>query len=53
MVNDMSRNLYRNIRSIYGIVLKNIEETRRRLDRRFTYYDNPLINEALEKWRGW
>ena len=32
---------------------EHIEETHRRLDRRFTYYDNPLIDEALEKWRGW
>ena len=32
---------------------EHIEETHRRLDRRFTYYDNPLIDEAREKWRGW
>ena len=32
---------------------EHVEETHRRLDRRFTYYDNPLIDEALEKWRGW
>lgn len=32
---------------------EHVEETHRRLDRRFTYYDNPLIDEAREKWRGW
>ena len=32
---------------------EHVEETHRRLNRRFTYYDNPLIDQALEKWRGW